>query len=153
MNINDMFPSKYISAADVTQPFTLRISGVQPEEMTARDGTKEMKGVLYFSNAKKGLVLNKINATVIADCYGSETESWSGQMITLYKDRVQAFGEMVDAVRVRLPEANAVPPVELHQRRYDPPQEHNPLAQPSPSQPRPAAVQTADHDEDPEIPF
>jgi hypothetical protein len=104
MNIDDCFPSKYISANDIANPITVRMREVLPEEMDDRKGNKVSKPVLYFANATKGLVLNKTNATTIGDAFGSETNEWGGHRITLYKAREQAFGEMTDCVRVRIPE-------------------------------------------------
>lgn len=65
-------------------------------------GTKKKseKPVLYFKNTKKGLVLNRTNAATIANLHGTETDGWVGQRIRLVRKKVQAFGDMVDAVRV-----------------------------------------------------
>lgn len=145
MDINKQFPSKYITAADLDKPVSVRIAIVKVEEMQSREGVKEPKPVLYFSNAQKGLVLNKGNATIIADRYGSETDSWGGQLVTLYKDRVLAWGEMVDAVRVRIED-----PAQ-QQQMAEP--THNPAAQPSPTQPRPKAVTPDQSYEESDIPF
>lgn len=108
MDINDLFPSKYISAHDLGErgEFTLKISQVVIEELINQrrpGGEKEMKPVLYFANAKKGLVLNKTNATTISSSLTPETDAWIGKRITLYRKREQAFGEVTDCIRVRIP--------------------------------------------------
>lgn len=71
--------------------------------MKARNGGDESKPVLYFSDAKKGLVLNKTNSDRIAHSYTWETDSWKGRKIDLYTATVDAFGEEVEAVRVKIP--------------------------------------------------
>jgi hypothetical protein len=62
----------------------------------------QLKPVLYFRGAKKGLILSAHNAHTIGTLYGPETEEWVGRRITLYVERgVEAFGRFYDVVRVR----------------------------------------------------
>jgi hypothetical protein len=100
MNIDALFPSKYIKASDLDgDPLTLRIAGIETEKMN--DG--EMKPVLYFSNATKGLVLNKTNANTIKALYGSDTSSWTGKAIQLIATTTEFSGKIVDCIRLRPP--------------------------------------------------
>ena len=76
-----------------------------------RDGQK--KPVLYFQGKKKGMALNKTNATTIAKVYGDDTESWSGMPIILFEAMVDFQGETRPAVRVsvdRQPQQNSQAP-------------------------------------------
>jgi len=106
MNIYEVFPSKYLVAGDLKgKSYTLTIDRVVKETMRSHSGNED-KLVVYFTTAEKGLVLNKTNAFAIADICGiPETDAWKGAKITVYPTRVKAFGEMVDCVRVRAPEA------------------------------------------------
>lgn len=64
----------------------------------------ERKPVLYFSNVKdrsKGLVLNATNAKRLIKLYGRHVEKWAGKPIALFVTEVDAFGETVDAIRIR----------------------------------------------------
>lgn len=80
MKISEMFPSKYIKADDLQgQRLLLTIMSVTIEEV----GEKEHKPVMRFVGKEKGLVLNKTNATSIAQIYGDDTMAWSGQRIEL----------------------------------------------------------------------
>lgn len=107
MNINQAFPSKYISAPDLQgRHVTVVMSSVIMEEIRSDQGVQE-KPVLYFQGKEKGLVLNQTNANSIADIYGPETEAWMGNSIELYPTRVQFGNRMVDAVRVSPVRKNA----------------------------------------------
>lgn len=66
------------------------------------DGTKE-KSVVFFREKVKPMILNVVRAKAITKVAGSKfVEDWSGVMIQLYiDDNVQAFGDVVSAVRVR----------------------------------------------------
>ncbi len=99
MNINEAFPSKYLSAkaGDLKgQRHTLTIARIARE-----DGID--KPILYFHNAKKGLALNKTNAMMIAHLYGPETDGWIGKQIELYEAQVMFNNEFVPSIRVQGP--------------------------------------------------
>jgi hypothetical protein len=98
MNIQDVFPSRYVRAADLNgKRVTVTIKHVAVERM-GKDN--EAKPVVYFRNATKGLVLNRTNAMAIAALYGPETDAWAGKAVTLYPTQVRAFGATHDAIRV-----------------------------------------------------
>jgi hypothetical protein len=102
MNIDAMFPSKYVKASDLERaPVVLRISGIEMEKM----GDGDMKPVLYFNNSTKGLVLNVTNKNVIKDLYGADTDNWTGKPIQLVASTTDFAGKVVDCVRLRQPVA------------------------------------------------
>jgi hypothetical protein len=97
-NINALFPTKYIKAADLNgQDAPLQIAGLTMEEVD--EG--EQKPVVRFVNHPQGLVLNKTNALVIAEMYGDDYDRWSGRTITLYATKCDMAGKRVDCIRVR----------------------------------------------------
>lgn len=99
MNIYKLFPSRYVTALDLNgHDVTVTMKTVAMEEMGAQN---EEKPVVFFSDASKGMVLNKTNAMTIADLYGPDTENWGGKRITLYSAKVKAFGSTHDAIRIR----------------------------------------------------
>jgi hypothetical protein len=120
MNINQVFPRKYAIGQDIDgkQP-TLAIRAVTLEQMGE---SHEKKPVIWFTGAKKGVVLNKTMARAIAELYGPETDSWTGKYVTLYADLVKAFGEDHLAIRVKAPAAHKLP-------GYAMPANHTPIAQ------------------------
>ena len=117
MKMSDIFPSKYVKAADLEgRTVTLTIKTLTVEEMLNHASEKERKPVLYFERATKGLVLNRTNAMTIAALYGDESDTWPGKRISIYPTRVKAFGQMQDCIRIReeipalaKPQAQAVP--------------------------------------------
>lgn len=68
-----------------------------------------MKWVLHFDEDVKPMVLNSVNAQLIAQITGNEqTENWVGQQIVLYVDpSVQMQGRLVGGIRVRKPRVKA----------------------------------------------
>ena len=62
---------------------------------------RQLKPILCFSDYHKDLIMNKTNAETIGRILGTkQTDNWVGQRINLVTERVYAFGEMHDAVRV-----------------------------------------------------
>lgn len=44
----------------------------------------ENKLVLYFDNYEKGMVVDRVNAKVIAEKFGEETDYWRGQSLEIH---------------------------------------------------------------------
>ncbi|MBP3736549.1 MAG: hypothetical protein J6I56_05975 [Lachnospiraceae bacterium] len=62
---------------------------------------KEECTVAHFEEDIKPLILNVTNCKTIAKVWGTPyIEDWAGHRITLKVKRINAFGELVDAVRV-----------------------------------------------------
>lgn len=101
MKISQLYPSKYVKAADLEgRTITLTIAKLTLETL-GHGAEQEKKPVLYFDKATKGLVLNRTNAMIIAALYGDESNDWTGKRISIYPTRVKAFGQMQDCIRVR----------------------------------------------------
>ena len=102
MNINKVFPSRFLKAADLKgRRVTVTIERVVMEEV-GRD--RDEKPICYFKELAKGLPLNKINTRTIAEIADSEeTDEWPGTKITLFSTKVDFGGERVDAIRVERP--------------------------------------------------
>lgn len=109
MKLNDAFPSRWLKAADLSgKSHLVKIDHVDQEEIGS-----DAKLVMYFRGKQKGVVLNRTNASVIASKYGDDTDEWGGAEIELYPDKVQFQGNLVDAIRVRLPVPQASPEDEI----------------------------------------
>lgn len=147
MNINDMYPSKYLKASDLQgREARVSISHIIDEQVgqTADD----RKPVLYFQGKQKGLALNKTNAGIIAHYYGPETDGWAGKPVILYEAMVPFNNQMTPAIRVRIEGGQpSAPPVQ--------PPVHSTGTQPAPPAAPPAveAPQNFERDLDDEIPF
>ena len=113
MKMSQAFPTKFLSEADLRDgngeptSFNLVVSRVVME--TLDTDSNDSKPVVYFSNAQKGLVLNKTNANNIAVFLGDETDTWTGQSIEVYPATTDFQGRTVACIRVRAPQAGAAP--------------------------------------------
>ena len=100
MNINEMFPSKYLKGTDMVN----RIVNVIIEGVTFTDEFDEgRKYVLSFQGAKKSLMLNKTNVGILQWLFPdvSDTNGWVGKEIQLYTELVSFKGQTGPAVRIR----------------------------------------------------
>ena len=98
MDARTAFPCKYLKAADIEGkgPITLTIDRYDMEEMPGDE--REIKPVIYFQGAKKGLVLNITNNNEAIDSFGYETDSWCGQQITLSHGKTDFRGKRVGTI-------------------------------------------------------
>lgn len=103
------FDYKFIGAYELQpgEEKTLTISKTGREEVANTSGTKTLCFVAYFSESSKPMVLNKTNCKTISRLYGPLIENWIGRRIIIKSEQVKAFGETVDALRVK----NVMPPV------------------------------------------
>lgn len=102
MNINDAYPSKYLKAADLggkTPTVTVAHVAIEPVGKT-----QEMKPVVYFEGKEKGIVCNRTNAKVLTQLAGTaETDEWGGIQVQLFTVQTEFNGDVVDAIRMRMP--------------------------------------------------
>ena len=81
---------------------TVTIEKVVQESVSGPDGKKEDCIVAYLKGHKP-MILNATNSKIITALYQSPfIEDWAGKKITLYVSIVRAFGEEVEALRIRL---------------------------------------------------
>jgi hypothetical protein len=107
MKMNDLFPGKYLKAADLRgQPRVVTIERVE-HTVFKDDGTDVTKAVLHFK--EKGtapVVTNKTNFQMLVAITGSEDdEGWPGHKIELRCEKVRFKAGLVDSVRI-----HAAPP-------------------------------------------
>ena len=79
------------------------IDYVKQESVKSTEGKEEECIVCHFKERDmKPLVLNKSNCKTITKLYNTPyIEDWAGKKIVLYVTQVKAFGDVVDAVRIR----------------------------------------------------
>ena len=84
------------------QEMTLTISKVQQESVVGADGKKEDCIVCHFREQVKPMILNATNCKMISRLYKTPyIENWAGKQITIRVEQVKAFGDVVDALRVK----------------------------------------------------
>lgn len=90
-------------AFDKGEEKTATIRDVRREMVVGADGKKEECTVMYFKEADlKPLILNHTNAKTITKLYGTGfIDEWVGKKVTMVVKSVRAFGETVDAVRIK----------------------------------------------------
>lgn len=78
------------------------IKTAQNEEVTGTDGQKTMCIVVHFEEPElKPLIMNKTNCKMMGKLYSPYLEEWTGKAIIMAIQKVNAFGDVVDAVRIR----------------------------------------------------
>ena len=81
---------------------TLTITKAVREEVRSTDGDKTTELVIYFREQKKPMILNVTNAKMLEKLTKSSyIEDWVGTTIIVGTERVKAFGEWHDALRIR----------------------------------------------------
>ena len=99
MRLEDCFPSKYLRAADISEPFADTVESVEMEEFETGS-----KPVMVLADGRQ-IVLNKTRFSVLAAGFGSETDEWLGRRVEVSVEQITFRGQLVAAIRVRVPAA------------------------------------------------
>jgi len=119
MKSADVFPSKYLRAADLNG----REPVVTISHVTMETVGDDNKPVLYFEGKEQGIVLNKTNWAALEDITGKDdTDDWKGHRVKLVMRKVEYQGKRVPAIRIE--EAPSAPPARRHR---DPEPEPEPV--------------------------
>lgn len=116
--IADLFPSRFISAADLAKmkdksaPFVIK--NVVPEEcINPKTKKPETKYIVYFQGgAKKGHRLRKSEVQKLSVGLGATTEEWTGKTVTL-RSVSTPTGAGVRMIPVKDAESEAPPDINL----------------------------------------
>jgi len=123
--------SRFFKAADLENEIRLKIKNVT-EERIGVGAEQEEKLVVWFTNDKRGLVLNRVNNRTIRGAFGDPVDGWSNKIIVLYPTTAEFRGKMGPALRVRIP----------------PPKGDGYKAAPTPVKPKPPADEDDGFDDD-----
>ena len=78
------------------------IKSVKNENVIGTDGKTENCTVARFIEPIKPMILNVTNCKIISKLYKTPyIENWAGKKIQIYATKVKAFGEIVEALRIR----------------------------------------------------
>jgi hypothetical protein len=91
--------SRFFRAEELENEIRLKIKSVTEEKMA--DG--EVKLTVWFTNSKRGLVLNRTNNRTIRAAFGDVVGGWPSKIIVLYPTTAEFRGKMGPAMRVRIP--------------------------------------------------
>ena len=105
MKTSELTASKYLKKDDFPEPALLTVSDVKKENVALPNQPKKERGVMYFEERDKGMVLNTTNLKRTEKALGSDdTDEWRGKKIVVFFDEnVEFGGEMVGGLRVRAP--------------------------------------------------
>ena len=147
-----LFDASFLYAFDLKgRDVTVTIGAVKVQKLENNKGKAERKPVVFFkeSHDGRGLVANRTNCKTIARMYGNDIEGWVDKRVTLYAARVEAFGETMDAIRIRPTPPNKTAKVgeflEVESRPAPELPDPDPLHEPPPA--RAPARPTVDEDE------
>ncbi len=104
MEIDDLYPSKYLKGMDLQgHSVTLRIERVGLEKFYDQQSRAEVeKLVIYFVGKQKAVIAGKSLSYEIANICGSKnTDGWVNKEIVLFTERKLIFGRELDVFRAR----------------------------------------------------
>ena len=105
-----MFPSQYLAGEDLKgKDVTVTIANIGRHTLRSTKGEEEECWLVAFKGATKKMILKKCHAEVLSHLYGQHAEKWIGKSVTLTTERVRAFGQMWNALRVKDTAAAAEP--------------------------------------------
>lgn len=94
----------YLGSWDVPdgEDLVLTIDHVEQNDVKNERGSERKLTIHFAERGYKPMILNTTNAKRIGKVAGSnKVENWENLRIAIYTERVQAFGGMTDALRVR----------------------------------------------------
>lgn len=81
---------------------TLTIKKVVIENVDVKDGKKEDLPIIHFVEPSKPMVMNSTNGKMLGNILESNyIEDWVGKSFTIQVKKIKAFGEWMDALRVK----------------------------------------------------
>ena len=127
MQINTMFPSRYVRGQDLTAPILAHIITVTQETMHPRPGVTETSYVLRISRIDPanrdnqleipncvcapvfgyGVILRHSLALQIQTMHGPDTDAWTNQVIVLEPTEMSVAGRQVTTITARAPRTPA----------------------------------------------
>jgi hypothetical protein len=100
MKIGELTTSKFLKGTDFPEPALCTIKDVTKENVAKPNEPKKDRGVMFFEEHEKGLVLNATNLKrAAAACGSDDTEDWLGKKIVVYYDENVELG----GIRLRAP--------------------------------------------------
>jgi hypothetical protein len=101
MRVSQLVPGRFIEAADLGDAVGDFLDcEIQRVAIETVGDAKERKGVVYFSQFDRPMVLNRTNAKSIAGLLGGETDNWPGHSIRLVRSETTFAGRPCACIRV-----------------------------------------------------
>jgi hypothetical protein len=98
----ELSASKYLKQAGVDRPQVVTITHVAKENVALPGQPKKDRGVPYFREHEKGMVLNTTNLRRLEQLFDGDTDLWVDHKVVLFVDEEVTYaGEQVGGLRVR----------------------------------------------------
>ena len=104
MNIDEVYPSKYLRGGDLAgHAVPVTIESVALESFYDSELKETVKKpVVYFQGKQKGVVLGKTLAFQFAEVLKShDTEDWKGKQVMIFSARRVIYGQEREILQVR----------------------------------------------------
>jgi len=104
MKLNNMFPRKYATGADLNgNTVNVTIESMAVEKLSPHAGQPPMdRFVLYFKETQKGVILSRTLAEQVASILQSDdTDQWIGRKISLFPQQMNVAGKSRIAIRAK----------------------------------------------------
>ena len=95
--------SNYLRAEDVPTPKKFRIKSVTVQSIRNDNKGEEEQLVVWFTNDKRGVVLNKTNNRTLRGAFGDDVAGWKDKIVILFQTMVDFKGKSVPGLRVHIP--------------------------------------------------
>jgi hypothetical protein len=115
-SVSLIYSGEYLVASQLPagRRITARIHAVAVESVgQGQDQTQKLALELASQDGRpwpRRLLLNKTNATIIANAFGDEANGWTGNAIEIWQDQVSFQGKVVPGVRVAAVRSSAPAP-------------------------------------------
>jgi hypothetical protein len=131
MHISQLRESKYLKKEDCGKGILLTIDRLEIANVAKAGEPEENKHILCFREDVNPMVLNSVNAQLIAKITNSEeTDDWTGHQIVAYSDPSIMFaGRVIGGIRVRAPRNRPAPAVSAPAPKPQAPAQPPPKAQ------------------------
>lgn len=107
MNANDLIglaqKSRYLRAVDVAESLKVTIANVTVDTMKAKGEEEKERGVVWFDEDERGLVVNVSLGQILREMFGLELQEWVGKRLELYNDTTVRgkSGKAVGGIRIK----------------------------------------------------
>ena len=110
MKVDDMFPRRYTSGADLNGPTLITVAKLTQEQLHPRpNAAAEEKWVLHTRELSHPVILTRALALGISLVLGPDTDHWTGRKVTLVPVPMTVAQKQVIAIRATGPTAAPAP--------------------------------------------
>jgi hypothetical protein len=101
MRVTQLVPGRYLEALDcgdsVGDTIAVTIDRVAIEHVGQE---QQPKGIVYFRELDRPMILNRTNAKAISGLFGGETDDWTGKTIRLVRSETTYAGRPCACIRI-----------------------------------------------------